>query len=236
MVGSGGIVGSGGAGGSGGLVWSGGVVGSGGLTTSGGTGGCGTLIDDMESGTGKICQTTGRSGLWFTYVDSASTSTITPLPERAALPEAMSTPRTSTSSHAMHISGKYSTSAGMGCWLNNSSFSSVPGTYSASAYKGIHFYAKGSGSLIVVGQMPSTESIDYGGTCSATTCVGNSYHVGTLSSTSWSSISVPFSSMTGGTDEPLSPSSIWSLEFQYYSSTNLAGASFDLWIDDLTFY
>jgi hypothetical protein len=62
------------------------------------------------------------------------------------------------------------------------------------------------------------------------------YNYGQLSSTTWKQISVPFSSLTGGTVSPFSPSSTWSLEFQYYSSISLGGAIFDLWIDDLTFY
>jgi hypothetical protein len=220
----------------GGAVGTGGIVGTGGNPGTGGADPCGALIDDMESGTGSICQTTGRKGLWFSYVDSSTTSSISPLPGSTAMPELMSTPRTSTSQYAMHASGRYSTYAGFGCWLNNTSFATTPGTCNASAYTGIRFYAKGTGSLIVVGQMPSTESTTYGGTCSLSSCTGNSYTVGTLSSSTWALFEVPFAKMTGGTVTPLSPSSIWSLEFQYYSSTSLGGASFDLWIDDLTFY
>jgi hypothetical protein len=231
--GTGGIVGAGGIVGTGGRVGSGGLVGSGGVTS---TGGCGALIDNMESGTGYICQAGGRYGMWFTYVDTYSTSTITPPAESTVLPALMSTPRASTSNYAMHVSGRYSTYAGMGVWLYYPSTASHPGTFDASPYTGIHFYAKGSGPLIVVGQMRSTESVDYGGTCTATTCTGNSYKVGSLSSSSWAEIIVPFTSLTGGTATPFSPAGIWSLEFQYYSSTSLAGASFDLWIDDLSFY
>jgi hypothetical protein len=175
--------------------------------------------------------------MWFTYVDSSTSSVITPTPGYAALPELMSTARTTTSKYAMHMSGTYSTYAGMGCWLSNTSFSTIPGTYNANGYTGIRFYAKGAGSLQATGQMPSTESTSYGGTCTlgAGVCSGNSYVIGALSST-WTLYTVPFASMTGGTATPFSPSSIWSLEFGFYSSTSLGGASFDLWIDDLTFY
>jgi hypothetical protein len=85
--------------------------------------------------------------------------------------------------------------------------------------------------------MASTESTDWGGTCTATSCSGNYYvYPSALSSSAWTSISVPFTSLKGGTVTPFDPSGIWSLEFQYYSSTSLDGASFDLWIDDLSFY
>jgi hypothetical protein len=85
--------------------------------------------------------------------------------------------------------------------------------------------------------MASTEQTLYGGTCTlGTTCAGDSYKYGQLSSTTWTLMRVPFTSMTGGTVTPFSPTSTWSFEFQYYSATSLAGASFDLWIDDLTFF
>ena len=235
-TGSGGVVGTGGKSGSGGVVGTGGKSGSGGTTS---TGGCGALIDDMESGTGKICSGSGRVGLWFTYVDSSTTSAIAPATTGQALPEYLSTPR-GTSQYAMHVQGYYSTYAGMAVWLNKSSFSGSTGTYNASSYTGIKFYARGSGgggTFDVKGQMASTEPEKYGGTCTATTCNGNYYsYPSTLSSTSWTQISVPFTSLKSGTVTPFSPTSTWSFEFYYYSETSLAGASFDLWIDDLTFY
>jgi hypothetical protein len=238
-AGSGGRIGSGGATGTGGIVGSGGKIGTGGIIGTGGatgTGGCGALIDDMEAGTGRICSGSGRVGLWFTYIDSSSTSAIAPVTTGAALPELLSTPR-GTSQYAMHMKGYYSTYAGIAVWLNKSTFSGSTGVYNASAYTGIRFWAKGTGSLIVVGQMASTEQTTYGGSCTlGTTCAGDSYTYGLLSSTTWTQISVPFTSLKGGTVSPFDPTGIWSLEFQYYSATSLAGASFDLWVDDLTFY
>lgn len=239
VTGSGGKVGSGGATGAGGVIGSGGRVGTGGIVGSGGTtstGGCGVVIDDMEAATGKICSSSGRVGLWFTYVDTSTTSAIAPATTGAALPEYLSTAR-GTSQYAMHMQGYYSTYAGIAVWLNKSTFSGSTGTYNASAYTGITFWAKGTGSLIVVGQMASTEQTKYGGTCTlGTTCSGDSYAYGLLSSTTWKQISVPFTSLKGGTVTPFDPTSTWSFEFQYYSATSLAGAAFDLWIDDLSFY
>jgi Carbohydrate binding domain (family 11) len=236
--GSGGVIGSGGIVGSGGRTGSGGIIGTGGVTTTS-TGGCGALIDNMEADTGKICQGNGRVGLWFTYVDSATTSAIAPVTTGPAYPDVISSPR-GTSNYAMHMHGTYSTYAGMACWLNKSTFSGTTGTYNASTYgyTGITFWAKGSGgTLNIVGQMASTESTTYGGTCTASTCSGNYYvYPSTLSSTTWTQISIPFTYLTGGTVTPFSPSGIWSLEFQYYSSASMAGATFDLWIDDLSFY
>jgi hypothetical protein len=191
----------------------------------------------MESGTGAICQGDGRVGAWFTYVDTSSTSAISPA-GNGVLPQTLSSPRGS-SYRAMHMQGYYSTYAGIACWLYRSSTSSIPSTYNASAYTGIRFWAMGNGnggSFNVVGQMASTESTTYGGTCTASTCSGNYYALSGLSSTTWKEYSVPFSYLTGGTVTPFTPSSTWSFEFQFYSKTSLAGATFDLWIDDLSFY
>jgi Carbohydrate binding domain (family 11) len=224
--------------GTGGTVGTGGVTGSGGRIGTGGaigTGGCGSLIDNMEAGTGKICAGSGRSGIWFTYVDNTTTSLVSPAAGGTPLP-ALVSPVRGTSSYAMHITGYYSTYAGIGVWLNNTSSVSQPSTYNATGYTGITFWAKGNGSLKVVGQMPSTESTSYGGTCVAASCAGNSYAYGQLSSTTWTQVMVPFSYLTGGTATPFLPSAIWSLEFQYYSTVSLGGAAFDLWIDDLSFY
>jgi hypothetical protein len=242
VTGSGGVIGTGGVPKTGGITSAGGVTNTGGIVSTGGiistggttsTDGCDALIDDMESGTGLICKT--RKGAWYTYIDSDSYSSISPLPGSAALPELMATSRTTSSSRAMHISGSYLTYAGLACWLNNASFVSIPGTYNASGYTGIKFYAKGKGSLIVVGQMPSTEKIEYGGTCPYTSCAGNQYAAGTLSS-SWTLYTVPFTYLKGGSATPFSPSTIWSLEFMFYSGTSLTSTTFDLWVDDLTFY
>lgn len=231
-TGAGGVIGTGGVMGTGGKTGAGGVIGTGGAT---GTGGCGALIDDMESGTGNICQTTGRRGMWYTYVDSELDSSITPLPDSATLPELMSTPRTTTSTRAMRISGYYTTYAGLAAWLNITARGDVPGTYNGSSYTGIKFYAKGKGSLIVVGQNPATEKVMYGGSCPDTAdCAGNQYAAGTLS-TDWKSYTVPFSYLEGGYVTPFDPSRIWSLEFMFYSYGDVS-TSFDLWVDDLSFY
>lgn len=229
------VVGSGGVTGSGGVVGSGGVGGTGG-TTSTTPGPCGDLIDDMESGTGWICNGNSRVGHWFTYVDSySSKSSITPLPNTIALPELLSTPR-DTSQHAMHVAGKFTDYAGLGVLLNLPVFGQVPGVYDASGYTGIKFWVKGTPIYMEIrGQMPSTESVDNGGTCSLTTCMPNLYLTSSIT-TSWKQITIPFSYFTGGSTTPFKASTLWSIEFGPYNYYYDVDASFDFWIDDLTFY
>jgi hypothetical protein len=175
ISGTGGIVGTGGKVGSGGATGSGGVIGTGG-TTSTTPGPCGDLIDDMEADSGWICAGNGRAGSWYTYVDSDTTSSkITPAPGSVALPQLLPTPRTSTSLYAMHVTGYDYSYAGIAFLLNNPVLNDIPGTFNATGYTGIKFWAMGSGYIQVVGQMPSTESTTYGGTCAATSCYGNKY-------------------------------------------------------------
>jgi hypothetical protein len=237
VVSTGGITGSGGITGTGGKTGSGGAPGFGGMVGTGGTssttpGPCGDLIDDMEADTGWICAGNGRAGSWYTYVDSDSTaSKITPAPGSVALPELLPTPRVSTSLYAMHAAGYAYSYAGIAFLLNNPVLNDPPGTFNATGYTGIKFWAKGSATLKAVGQMPSTEPTKYGGTCAATSCNANTYVFGTSLSSSWTQFTLPFSYLAGGTSTPFMPSTIWSLEFVPYG-----GGSFDFWIDDVTFY
>ena len=231
ITGTGGIVGTGGKTGSGGAPGSGGIVGTGGTSTTT-PGPCGDLLDDMEADMGWICAGNGRVGSWYTYVDSDSTSSkISPATGSVAVPEPLPTPRVSTSLFAMHASGYAASYAGIGFLLNQPVTNGPTGTFSATGYTGFKFWAKGSGYLNVWGQMASTEPTKYGGTCAATSCVGNSYLISTSLSSSWAQLTVPFAKLSGGYVSPFDPSTIWSLEFTPYST-----GSFDFWIDDITLY
>jgi hypothetical protein len=135
----------------------------------------------------------------------------------------------------MHIHGSFRTYFGFGCWLNNVSFNSIPVSYDASRYAGIRFWAKGDKPLRVAVQMPATEPTKYGGTCAASACVVNGHGPFGISSTAWTEIAIPFSQLKGS-EVPFQASSIWSIEFGLYDDTGTQSGSFDLWIDDLTFY
>ena len=131
----------------------------------------------------------------------------------------------------MHATGSFYSYAGIGFLLNQPVTNGATGTFNASGYTGIKFWAKGSGYLEVLGQMPSTEPTKYGGTCAATSCYGNGYVITTSLSSTWTQLTVPFTYLTGGYSSPFMPSSIWSIEFLPYEN-----GAFDFWIDDITFY
>ena len=243
VVATGGAPGSGGmVAGSGGMITgSGGMAGAGGNLGSGGGAvmGCGitpALIDDFEDGDGSICASVGRSGHWFTYVDGVSSSSVTPPPSDAvaASPTKLSTPR-GASQYAMHITGNDSQYAGVGAFLDNPVIGQAPGVYDAGAagYTGVHFFIKSNMGLYFVIQIPATVAVKYGGTCATEPCSGASYYrssVALPSSATWTEISIPFSSLGGGV-APFRTDQLWDIGFQ----PGTAG-SFDLWIDDVSFY
>jgi hypothetical protein len=214
---TGGAAGGGGGGG-------GGAAGS----STGGTGGsppgpCGALIDDMENGTGNICQGNGRTGHWFDYHDAMSTLT----PDNAIpAPDVISPPR-GTSTRAMHFSGTFVQYAGGGCFLDM-----PPSTYNANGYTGIQFWMKGTASAFkVIVQTAETEATTYGGTCTLATlsCAGNELALPDLAADAWALAQVPFTALGMGT-APFDQSIIWSIEFQS------GPGAFDFWVDDLGFY
>jgi hypothetical protein len=185
----------------------------------------------MEADTGMICQGNGRVGHWFTYIDSYATSTITPAPTQVpALPYAITTPRAS-SHYAMRAFGTYTSYAGIAALMNNAVIGQTPLTFNASNYTGVRFTTMGTGGVAVIVQTPATESTTYGGTCAATSCYGFKSATYALSSTAWNTYSVPFSSFSPGVVTTLDRANIWSVEFQPTTT-----GSFDLWIDDVTFY
>lgn len=156
-----------------------------------------------------------------------------------ASPATMSVPRSTDSLSAMHIAGTCSTYAGIGCYLNRPTLTSTTGAYDASAYKGITFWAKGTGNggnFIAVGQMASTELEKFGGTCLLSACDGNTFTLKGLSNTVWTQYTVPSTALTGGTVSPFNPLGTWTFEFQFTSGTDLLGVPFELWIDDVSFY
>jgi hypothetical protein len=190
----------------------------------------------MEADTGVICQGNGRIGHWYAY-NSGSSDTQTPPPNVAPTrPDPIQPPR-GNSNYAMHTYGSFTMYGAIGCSLNGSTSNlvEVPSVYSLAGYTGITFYAKGSpSSLQVVVNTTETTASMYGGTCT-TTCYGN-YALISLSSSTWTSYKVPFSSLLGGV-ATFNAAHALTINFQAQNpnSTSIP-ISADFWIDDLSFY
>ena len=102
--------------------------------------------------------------------------------------------------------------------------------YNASAFNGLTFWAKGSGTLRIEFAMRSFVPTDRGGTC--TSNCWNVYGANTPTLTSnWTQITIPWAGMQreqGGTSPAFNASELMSISFK-------GGGTFDFWIDEVAF-
>ena len=240
--GNGGAVGSGAASGSsnGGSSGSAGTAGTGGASGNGASGASGAsgsggvsivdLIDDFESGDGSLPATNGRDGAWYSYNDETVGGVQSPVPATMFTPESGGP---SGAGLAAHTTGSGFTlwGAGIGADFNNNG--SVRGSYDASAYQGVTFWARGSVTLNFKILSAPTTPIDQGGTCSATDC--EDHHQAAVSlNGSWAQYSFSFAELTQqgwGSAATFNAKEVISLQFEVEQDT-----AFDFWVDDIGFY
>jgi hypothetical protein len=197
---------------------------------------CGDMIDDMEDGDGYICRGNGRIGQWYT----AGSTLVTPDQNTHPIPPAIISPPRGTSNYAMRMQAPagYGYGGILGVDLQYDG-TTVYGSYNASVYLGITFWARG----MVTDSVTMTNAIDvwvacaqttpttYGGTCSlGTACYDNFSRV--YIGTDWTQISVPFSSLASGY-APFDKSQVTHIQFRIVGSPTTA---VDLWVDDLALY
>jgi hypothetical protein len=195
----------------------------------------GLLIDDMEGGTGQICKSGGRQGSWYTAGDLTS-SMLKPAPGTPFIPTTIPGGRGS-SRYAARLTGSGFTDWGA---LMGFSFDGQPTsrtTYDASSTGGITFWMKSNVAVAVNVLIPETILQTNGGDCvpSATNPNCNSHFSFkiTAPSNDWMKYEVPFSSLAqqyGGT-ATWNPKLLLAVEFLVG-----AGAAFDVWVDDISFY
>lgn len=191
------------------------------------------VIDDAEDNDGKIAALKDRGGYWFTYADDSG-STISPSSKKFE----MSAGGVNGSKYAAHMSGKMGTKgdsvwAGMGF-----SFADPKKPYNATAYKGVSFQAKiGAGSTDKVRVTLADVNTDpEGKVCKDKNCYNHFGSDLTLTD-KWAKYTIPFSAMTqqSGWGDPHPPSIDASKVFGMQWGESIAGASFDVWIDDIQF-
>jgi hypothetical protein len=112
----------------------------------------------------------------------------------------------------------------------------VPRAVDLTGFTGISFWLRGSGNVRVGLSTTDTVLPAYGGTCVASTTITCGRNFGALTPipAAWKNIQLSFSSLSGGAaGRSLASSDLTkalTLDFQFAT-----GASFDLWIDDVTF-
>lgn len=130
----------------------------------------------------------------------------------------------------MHASGYTTSFSGIGFLVNAPVIDAPWSTFDASRYSGITFQVKGTAYAVrVLFHVPATIGTQYHGTCTTSVCQGALSPNYSLTSIAWTTVTVPWSSLTSGT-APFNPSQLAAIEFQPGNTT-----TFDLWIDDISF-
>jgi len=190
------------------------------------------MIDDFETGTNGALHTCVH-GYWYTYNDK-SAGTQTPA-MNMFMPEAV-TDRTGSKfaahSTAMGFSGDAMGHAYAAFGLDLDAEGAAKAVVDASAFKGISFWAKGSGSLRVE---LHTKTNDPALGCAAM-CYDTPYKKITLTA-AWQKVSIAwadFGQDKFGAPETPDGKNLGSIQFASKAEM-MAIAPFDMWLDDLQF-
>lgn len=189
------------------------------------------LIDDLEDGDAVIYERGGRIGLWYAY-DDASGGTSNP----AAMADFHTTPggpNDSTHSAILVGDGYTDWGAGMGFDIDNSG-GLVKHTFDASAFTGIAFQARGSGTIKFKVQTEAIVPVAEGGTCDAGTSCNDAYFTSIALGASWEQHVIPFSALAQGhwgQAAAWDPATIVGLQWEAGP-----GMPFEIAIDDVGLY
>ena len=192
-----------------------GATGSAGTTGAGGAVTTADMIDHMDDGDARIIMANGRQGPWHSFSEPAG-GNIQPPIGTGFLP---ATGGVNSTSHAVHVTGSNYSFGGVGFDLNNStttpeSMQSQP--YNASAYNGITFWAKGSGTLRIEFPQRSFVPTDRGGSCTGTCWNVYGATTPTLTGT-WQQITISWSGMQreqGGTSPAFTANELMGVAFK----------------------
>jgi len=218
--------------GSGGGTWSGGSPNP--QLASGGKADCGALIDDLEDGSGRICTGDGRVGVWYAFNDETGEQWPAPTTPGVPIPTSLIPGGRGASTRAIHSYGKGFRSWGAGVGLDFVFDGVSYGSFDASAFDGIRFWARSDSSqkLQVRIGTRATKLPEYGGTCAREPCSPHAHDFDL--SGDWVELSLPFNDLP-----QLGPRSA-SADFLRNELTHLqfipTSQPFDFWIDDVRFY
>ncbi len=191
-------------------------------------------IEDGEDNNNQTMVQDGRSGYWYTYVDTEG-STVTPTAGAQGGVFQPSPGGANGSQYAMRFHGDISNAnivfSGMGM-----NFVDPKGPYDASKYKGVSFWAKkapGTTPNVRV-KFPDVNTDPDGGVCSA--CYNDHGRVIKLTD-EWTQYFLAFDSLSQerGWGSPktgsLDATQVYAIQFQ----VNDKGQKYDIWVDDIAF-
>lgn len=186
------------------------------------------LIDDFEDGDSRILMVDNREADWYVY-DDASGGTHTLSFESVDDPAV-------DGAGVLHVAGgPFDQYSGLGLGLRWSETGSERCYYDASLYEGLRFWARGDAGIRVALQMPDVRPVSMGGTCPDDAACYDSHGMNFDIGPEWTLYEVPFSSVAqtgwGRRVDTFDPSKLFTIEFQF-----TGGSSYDLWLDEVTFY
>jgi len=218
---------TGGSGG-GGTGGSGGSGGSGGATSTTSNPVNPLLIDDFEDGDSQL-ETPTYSGYWFTAVDDTGTGEVLPAPGGDCEPEDLDPPR-DDSDRAMHVSGTWNDGAvwiaALGFPLKNGGTEEDPEPVDASVYDGVTFYAKTDEEDTQVRLEVMITDVKDNAHFAIDIDLSSTWELYTVTwddprliQPAWTTAPVDFEA-----------AHLYKFQFQFESET------FDLWVDDISFF
>ncbi|MBN1605127.1 MAG: hypothetical protein JW940_00765 [Polyangiaceae bacterium] len=224
------------------------------------------MIVDMEDGTGVLCDHEGRAGVWYAFNDATGQQHPEPGPAGVPIePQLLEAPR-GTSRYAMHTSGvgfaQFGCGSNVTAWGAGIGFdlrfrNGIYGTYDASGYRGVAFWAKSPVATFIRVRLTTvaTTTADYGGTCPEEPC--NPHFILLALQLEWSRYEVLFADLIQLDDyyypeNPFLPDQLLNIQFlvprdneagvhQDTPPVEIEGWSscqpmeFDFWIDDVAF-
>lgn len=200
------------------------------------------VISDFESGKGDLENVSGRAGGWYAYNDGTATGMQTPAPSpSASAPPSLLPEERCGSTYAMHTSGSGFATWGAGLGTNlaapydAATMTSGKGSYDASGYRGIEFFAKvgGGGATALRVNFPTEDTDPFFKVCATGKCDD---HFGKYIqlTTAWQKVTIDFADIRQQDFGQMFPKfraeALVALQFQ-----EKEGANFDLWIDDVAF-
>lgn len=212
---------------------------------------CGSLIDDLDDGTGWICHGDGRVGAWYAYNDGFGVQipAVEP-PGTPILPSAGGVTTNGGREGAMYSFHSYPNPAdlqsdawGAGIGLDLNFDGVVRGVYDASGFTGITFWVRSnlSSSVLVRLNTDTTTPAEYGGSCATEFCGTWSISIGV--GAKWEQVTLPFSTFLFWPIDVEQPPPV-PPAFDLHRLTNIQFlfvefppdlADRDIWLDDLAF-
>ena len=201
------------------------------------------MIDDMETASGRVCPTDARNGVWYVFHDDDTEGEqFPPITEPGIPAQTSAIPEGRDGSLiGMHTYGEGFDDWGAGIGLDLSYNDGEYGTYDASAYTGVAFWARSDLSTEIEFRVstPETTLIEWGGSLYDYDECWWQPHSKTISlSTEWALYEVFFEQLRTDCWASFYSDQLTNIQFlfstEYWNGSD--DENFDFWIDDVSFF